>query len=136
MKEKTKEFLTELGGVIASRQLDQACEHLAAWLPKSAHKRFKAELLAKERQVRTEFSDVEIGEPDGFNLDHNPCSVNELRNNGVDLPSEITESNFVEWCCLTVTADEEEWSLFDLWCAVIEDDRTYKVGYFEVLDPD
>jgi len=136
MKTKTKEFLTELGRALAERKLDEACGYLAGWLPKSARKRLKDELLAKELEVRSEFSDMEIGEPDGFNLDDNPSSAQELRDDGLDLPKEITESNFVRWCCLTVTADDEEWSLFDLWCAVVDEDGVYKVGYFEVLDPD
>jgi hypothetical protein len=136
MKKQVKQFLTDIGMCLVSRNSEGLFQHFAEWLNEDSRSHFLAQVKSKEADTKQNASDEEVREPGSLELDDNPCRLQELRDDGVPLPTEITESNFVRWCCLSVLSEDEECSFYDLWCAVVRQDGVYKIGYFEINDPD
>lgn len=134
MDETVRPFLDRFGQALVERDYAAAANALAPWL--GGETELKNAVEAQEAATRDEWDDMDIGEPDGYTLDDNPLSASELRDEGVPLPFDVTDDNFVVWCCVTVQADEGEWALYDLWCAVVRGEGDFRMGYYAVESPD
>ena len=62
------------------------------------------------------------------------------RRSNESLPPEITEENFRKWMVIQFTpAPEDELDVdawFDWWMMLVEVGGEYRIGYFEIEDPD
>ena len=133
MSKDSREFIGQLASALTGRDAETASGLFASWL--SADEAW-SKVESVEAGTREEWDDVEIGAADGYEIDGNPMSASELRDEGVALPAEIDDDNFKGWWCITVQADDGEWSLYDFWLALITEKGSLKVGYYEVSDPD
>ncbi|KOR31751.1 hypothetical protein TI05_11630 [Achromatium sp. WMS3] len=67
---------------------------------------------------------------------YNEFDVSELRDNGFDLPEEIDDSVFIQWGIVSISADDGEWGICELYCAVIIENKYCRIGYLSVEDLD
>ena len=72
--------------------------------------------------------------PDSLSLQGNPASLEQLQREGLELPEEVTEENFLSWSCVSVEIGEET-TVYEFWCAVVKNpEGDCCVGYFEILE--
>ncbi|MCP4346976.1 MAG: hypothetical protein GY795_15790 [Desulfobacterales bacterium] len=136
MKNEAMEALNKFGEALLKGTSDAIGAICASWLQGEPIENFLQSMQKKEADIRREFSDVTIGEAESYGIDVNNCTVDDLREDHVVFSDQINDSNFVQWACVTIQADDGEWSLGDAWCAVVREGEEYKIGYFEVGDPD
>lgn len=135
MDDDVRRFLDTFAAALVEGAYARASGLLAPWLS-PGEEQLRSEVRAQEAATRQEWADRAIGPADGHRLDENPLSASELREEWVPLPDEISDQNFVQWCCVTVEADEGEWALYDLWCAVVRFAGELRIGYYEAGPPD
>jgi len=135
MDAKLNDFLEQLAEHLVVDEWDEVAEMLAPWLYESASD-LRRQVREQAKATREDWEDADIGPADSFDIDDSALGLDQLRKEGIKLPREVTPANFKAWCRVTVQADEGEWSLYDLWCAVVEDEGSLVVGYFDVESPD
>jgi hypothetical protein len=84
---------------------------------------------------------AELGRADGVDIDESLIDYAELAENAVDegdpLPDEVTAENWLDWLCVTPVVDDGEWSVFDLWVALVRlPDGGVAIGHIRLDDPD
>lgn len=136
MNKDLKHFLEKIANLLIQEKYRRISEYFSPWLNDSSGKDFERIIWTKVQQTRDAWSDVEIGQPESFEIDDNPLKVEELREDIQAFPTEITKENFQLWCCISILTDGEEWSLYDLWLAIVKDGKHYLIGYYEVMGPD
>ena len=136
MEREVQEVLYELSKCLLRERYARAAEFLAPWLRNEpSGDGLEAVIQAQVVRTRETFADFDIGPPDTVQLDDNLMNVSDLRRDGVVLPAELTDDNFLAWCCVSIQANEGERSLYDIWCAVVRVGDSVRVGYFEVSGP-
>lgn len=107
---------------------------------------------AIERQL-SEIADVAeldgIIYPEEFRISGNSCTLEDVRQDRTELygitpdcmvSPEMTEANFRAWMVVTFMPEEDAGidvdAWMDFWAAVVEVDGRYRIGYFEIHDPD
>ena len=133
MPEESDEFVKRLASALMGRDAHAMSGMFASWLQADEA---QSQVESVEASTREEWDDVDIGTADGYDIDGNPMTAAELRDEGVALPAEIDDDNFHGWWCITVRADDGEWSLYDFWFALVSENGSVKIGYYEVTDPD
>lgn len=137
MKSDVRTFLQEFAGHLRGERYTDAGALLAPWLAAGdGVARLTERIQSQIAETRAMFDDMNIGPADSVELDENPLSVAELREEGTPLPDDVTEDNFVQWCCVSIQADEGEWALYDLWCAVVSVAGEFRIGAYDVMSPD
>ncbi len=138
MNDAVRSFLRIFARLLVEEDYVGAARCLAPWLLTDGGARgLEKKILAKKQATVDAMAGFgEIGPPDGFNLGSNPLSIEKLRRRRGDMPAQVNAESFVAWCCVAVTADDEEWSLYDLWCAIVREEGRLCVGYHRVEDPD
>lgn len=136
MKNEVRQVLNVFGNALMKKDIDSLESICSTWLQGDPLKKFIKLLEMKEADVRNMLSDMEIGHADAFEIDDNDCTVQELRDDGVDLPTEIDDSVFIQWAIVAISADDGEWGLCDVYCAVIKEGNDCRIGYVSVEDPD
>ena len=132
MKNSVQDILNQFATALLTRNQDSLAKLCAPWVEID---QVLSAIESKANEVRSELDD--IGPMDSFELDDNFCGVVELRDDGIALANEVTESNFELWACVTIFAADGEWSLGDIWCAVIhQQEEQYLIGHVEIEDPD
>ena len=136
MEREVQEILYELSKCLLRERYARAAEFLAPWLENDPiGDGLETVIEAQIARTRETFAEVYIGPPDTVELDDNLMNVSDLRRDGVVLPVEMTDDNFLAWCCISIQANEGEQSLYDIWCAVVRVGDGLRVGYFEVSGP-
>ncbi|MDR9401935.1 MAG: hypothetical protein RI580_00705 [Halothece sp. Uz-M2-17] len=136
MNHQFQYLLNEVGQAILDDRSSSLYKNCADWISENEIKNFLQTLKNKELEIRETFSDIEIGAADSYEVDDNICTLAELKADGVQLPPEVTENNFLAWGCLVIYADGGEWSLGEVWCAAVTEGTDCKIGYLLVEDPD
>lgn len=136
MNQQFQALLDQAGQAILDHRASSLQKICADWISEEESKNFLQTLKNKELEIRETFSDMEIGAADSYEVEDNICTLAELRADGVQLPPEITEDNFLAWGCIVIYADGGEWSLGDVWCAAVTEGTDCKIGYLVVEDPD
>jgi len=128
-------FLEGFAAALVDGDFADAAEYLAPWVPEADPAQLRDSIRSKAAEVRAEFDDAEIGPLDGFELDDKPFDF-EAVSDEVDLAPEMKPDAYRGWCRVALRADDGEWSLGDLWCAVITYDSGLSIGHLEVSDPE
>ena len=136
MNPQFQALLDQAGQAILDQSASSLQQICADWISEEEIKNFLQTLNNKELEIRETLSDMEIGAADAYEVDDNSCTLAELKADGVTLPPEITEDNFLAWGCIVIYADEGEWSLGEVWCAAVTEGTDCKIGYLLVEDPD
>jgi hypothetical protein len=97
MKKGVCNILNMLGNALIKKDFDSIESICAPWLQGAPLKKFIKLLEMKEAEVRNILSDADIGHADSFEIDDNDCTIQELRDDGVDLPKEIDDSVFIDF---------------------------------------
>ena len=150
MEESDRQFADTFAHSII--RMDYAAAHrmLASWLqPEVTPERLREFVETELKAVAEGFDLEEIIYPKAYHADGNSCSLNELRaersyatsrRSSESVPPEVTEENFRKWMVIQFTPapedglDVDAW--FDWWMILVEVDGEYRVGYFEIADPD
>jgi hypothetical protein len=120
MEREVQEILYEPSKCLLRERYARAAEFLAPWLENDPiGDGLEAVIEARVARTRETFADPCIGPPDTVQLDDNLMNVSDLRQDGVVLPVETTDDNFLAWCCISIQANEGKQSLYDIWCAVV-----------------
>jgi hypothetical protein len=133
---KIKHLLDSLAGCLITQDYESAEAFLAMWLRDGGTANIASAAKRQTKATRDMWFDHDLGDADSFELDDSLISVDELRENSDALPAQISAGNFKGWFSISVQSDEGEWSLYDFWCAVVEDDGQLVVGYYEIEVPD
>ena len=134
MKREVHEFLDQLAEHLLMERYATAAQFLAPWLiEEPSGDGLVAAIEAQVARVRE--TSIDVGPPDTAELDDNLMTASDLRKDGVELPVELTDDNFMAWCCISIQANAGARSLYDIWCAAVRVGRTVRVGYFEVSGP-
>jgi hypothetical protein len=132
MAQDVQAFLREFGKAVVERDLEQAANYLARWHSDAAKHEFVTELRRRESLAKVESEGSRVLERSiSFTIEESSATLQDLRDQGISFPREVNESNFKQWCCLTLLAKEEEQAVFRLWCAVIEDNGEFRLGDFK-----
>jgi hypothetical protein len=126
-------FARRFGAAVVARDFAAAQKMLCAPLQKTLTPRKLAQLVAKNSK--------HSGPPDAFEYSASDLTIAELRDGDgewLPIPSHITESNFLHWCCIQFLPVEESDAdaCFDWWMAAMDEKGELKVGFFHILDPD
>jgi hypothetical protein len=133
---KIKHLLDSLAGCLITQDYESAEPFLAMWLRDGGTANLASAAKRQTKATREMWSDQDLGDADSFELDENLIGLDELREDTFALPAQISAGNFNGWFSICVQSDEGEWSLYDFWCAVVEDDGQLVVGYYEIEVPD
>lgn len=125
MTDQVIKFLTEVGVCLLQRDADGLFERFSPWISPQERSHLLERLKACEAKV---------GEPDGLSLQGNPASLEQLQREGLELPAEVSQENFLSWSCVSLEIGEET-TVYELWCAVVKtSEGDCSVGYFEILE--
>jgi len=150
VEESYKQFAEAFAHSIVRLDYSAAHKMLAPWLQSEiTPERLRQFVETELKEVAEGFDLEEIIYPKAYNVDGNSCSLNDLRKprtyvtsrrSNESLPPEITEENFRKWMVIQFTpAPEDELEVdawFDWWMMLVEVGSEYRIGYFEIEDPD
>jgi hypothetical protein len=136
MKAEAVEILNAFGSALLTGTPETIASCMASWLQGHPVEEFVTALKEKDASIREEFRDRPIGQADAYDVDGNDCTYDDLAEDAVAFSAQMNASNFVQWACVSIQADEGEWSLGDVWCAVVCEAGQYTIGYCDVQDPD
>lgn len=77
-------------------------EYFSPWLDDSSGENFERIISTKIQLTRDTWSDVNIRQPESFEIDDNPLGVEELREEIQTFPAKITDENFKLWGCISI----------------------------------
>ena len=102
MNAKIKQLLNSVAECLITKDYVSAEAFLASWLRAGG-----AAILGStaERQIdatRAMCPDDDLGSADSFELDESPVSLDELREDGVELPAQISAANYRGWFNISV----------------------------------
>jgi len=152
----------DAGNIAARRVMEQFARAIIARDYPAAHACFADWLKQQVSQERLQAAiEKQLGEiaeaaeldgliyPEDFRVDGNSCTLAELRQDrtqlyGIEpvckLSPEMTEANFRKWMVIVfmpaegAEIDVDAW--MDFWAAAVEVDGRFRIGYFEIHDPD
>lgn len=123
---------------------------LAEWLKRQVSQERLRAAIEKQLSEISEAAELDrIIYPEAFNISGNACTLEDVREDrtqlyGIDpaceVSPEMTEANFRRWMVIEflpaegAEIDVDAW--MDFWAAVVEVDGQYRIGYFEIHDPD
>ena len=138
MDPATSAYLREFAVRLMREDFAEASSYLAPWLGEGEAGEFQLRdaVMEKTSEVLAELDGEDVGAPDGFDIDGNSSTIEDLQESGYDLPSELDPEQLEGWYFVSITADEEEWTLYDFWCAVMDIDGELVIGFYQVEDPD
>lgn len=146
LKPEYREFAENFAETIIAKDFTSAHQMLAPWLQQSVTPDGLAQMIAAEVQETAEINEIEGNlHPASYDIDSNSCSLADLREPrsyaaSRDIAPEVTTENFRQWMVRQFQPSEDEEleidAYVDLWMIVVEIDGEYKVGYFEMEDPD
>lgn len=151
LKQEYRSFASQLAASIIAQDFQQAWAYLAPWLQTQYTPEKLQEAIEKQIAEVCESMEVDLVKaPKAFDLDSNSLSISELRDtvessqewmpDQPEIPAEITDDNFRQWMVITFTpAPEDESEVdawMDFWFSIVELDGHFKVGHFNIEDPD
>jgi hypothetical protein len=146
LKQEYREFAERFASAIVVRDFTSAHAMLAPWLQRSMTADGLARMIQNEVQETAEINEIE-GElhPGTYEIDSNSCSLQDLQEprsyaKDRDIAPEVTAENFRQWMVIQFQPAEDEDleidAYVDFWMIVVEIGGEYKIGYFEMEDPD
>jgi hypothetical protein len=133
-------FLDRLGRAVVAGEFAVAYAMLAGWLQKSMTlDDFQSQIVEQCREIADIWDLSQTASPERFEVSQGDMSLDQLEQDSMDLPQEVTYDNFRGWACIQFQPDGEEdpeFGYFDWWLLVVEVDGELRVGYFQIEDPD
>lgn len=142
--------LERFARAIIARDYRAAHACFAEWLKQQVSEERLQTAIEKQLGEIAEAAELEqIIYPEEFTVDGNSCTLDDVREDrsllyGIEpvcaVSAEMTEANFRRWMVITflpaegAKIDVDAW--MDFWTAVVEVDGQYRLGYFEIHDPD
>lgn len=150
MEEAYKQFAGAFAHSIIRLDYSAAHKMLAPWLQDEiTPERLRQFVETELKEVAEGFELAEIIYPKAYNVDGNSCSLADLseprshvtsRRSNEAIPPEVTVENFRKWMVVQFTpTPEDEMEIdawFDFWMMLVEIEGEYRLGYFEIEDPD
>jgi hypothetical protein len=125
MTEQLRSFLHAFGEALCAGVLPRSS--VASWL---APEQIQRQWQTWQDRVAAGWG-IEPRVPDGVRVDLRSTTIDRLRDDFEDIPSDLTAANFRGWGRITVLADEdaefEAWA--DVWVAVVDEAGRLGVGY-------
>jgi hypothetical protein len=142
--------LERFARAIIAKDYPAAHACFAEWLKRQVSEERLQRAIEKQLGEISEAAELDrIIYPEDFSIDGNSCSLETIREDrsqlyGIEpvcaVSPEMTEANFRRWMVITflpaedAEIDVDAW--MDFWTAVVEVDDEYRLGYFEIHDPD
>jgi len=135
---------------IIARDYPAAHNCFAEWLKEQVSEERLQAAIEKQLGEIAEVAELDgIIYPEDFSVDSNSCTLADVREDRTTLygiepvckvSPEMTEANFRKWMVITfmpaegAEIDVDAW--MDFWAAAVDVDGQYRIGYFEIHDPD
>jgi hypothetical protein len=142
--------LERFARAIIARDYPAAHACFAEWLKRQVSEERLLAAIEKQLGEISEAAELDrIIYPEDFSLSGNSCTLEDVREDRSELygiepvcavSPEMTEANFRRWMVIEflpaadAEIDVDAW--MDFWTAVVEVDGQYRIGYFEIHDPD
>ena len=143
-----RQFAQTFATRIIQSDFDGAHQLLAPWLRQMVSAEQIRALIQKEVQEVAEANELE-GEfnPGDFNIDSNSCTLDDLKEEmsfreSRQITQEVTAENFRQWMVIQFMPTQQEHdelgidAWLDWWMIVVEIEGEYRIGFFEIEDPD
>src|ERR1051325_6532771 len=143
-----REFAQTFATRIIESDFIGAHQLLAPWLQQTMTAEQIREVIQKQIQEVAEANELE-GEfhPSHFEIDSNSCKLDDLKGEMSyreprPIPNEVTAENFRQWMVIQFMPNHEEQdelgidAWLDWWMILVEVEGEYRIGFFEIEDPD
>ena len=143
-----REFAEAFATRIIESDFDGAHRLLAPWLRQTVTPEHLRELIQKEVLEVAEANELDGDfHPSHFELDSNHCTLDNLKEDmswreARPIPDEVTAENFRQWMVIEfmpTRQDQDELGIdawLDWWMLVVAAEGEYRIGFFEIEDPD
>jgi hypothetical protein len=135
---------------IIARDYPSAHNCFAEWLKEQVSEERLQAAIEKQLGEIAEVAELDgIIYPEDFCVDGNSCTLTDVREDRTTLygiepvfkvSPEMTEANFRKWMVITFMpvegAEIDVGAWMDFWAAAVDVDGQYRIGYFEIHDPD
>lgn len=143
-----KQFAQAFATRIIQSDFIGAHQLLAPWLRQTVSAEQIRALIQKQVQEVAEANELE-GEfhPSAFEIDSNRCTLDQLKEQESfreprQIPQGVIAENFRQWMVIEFMPNEQEQdelgidAWLDWWMIVVEIEGEYRIGFFEIEDPD
>lgn len=149
-KDAAGAVIAQFAEAIIARNYPAAHACFADWLKRQVSQARLQKAIEKQLAEICEAAELdEMIYPEDFRVDGNACTLADVREDRAALygispvcpvSPEMTEANFRKWMVLEflpaegAEIDVDAW--MDFWAAIVEVEGQYRIGYFEIHDPD
>lgn len=146
LKKSYRDFAEQFAEAIIAKDYAAAHRMLAPWLGRSITPARLAEMIEAEVKETADVNELDGDlHPRSYEIDSNICTLEDLKSprsyaEDRSIPPEVTDNNFRQWMVIQFQPSEEEEldidAYVDWWMILVEEDGEYKIGHFEMEDPD